>query len=220
LARAGRRVDAAPNPPDAPAAPAATATPPSLLPRFVGAVVILAAGFQAHSAFNSAPQYLRFAPQSDLQYLLPLFWVGFSLCSFPAARLAARTGGLTVMAWAGAVGAIGTLLAELAPNLTLAVLGQVVAGSAWGAVLTAGLATAVGLGRSGREGFTLGLWFSVQALATLIHMALIAINVTKAPDFQAAAAWAPPVLWLAGALLLAVAIGHAYGRRAAQPAGA
>ncbi|HEY7060310.1 MAG TPA: MFS transporter [Chloroflexota bacterium] len=201
-------------------APPETAEPASVMPIFVGAVGVLACGFQIHSAFNSGPQYLRYAPQSDLEYLLPIFWIGFNLCSFPVAGLSVRAGGLAVMAWGGAVGAAGTLLAALAPNLGLTILGQLVAGGAWGAVLTAGLATAVGLGRTGREGFTLGLWFSVQAVATLLRMALVAGEVNKLPDFLALMAWAPPVLWLAGALLLATAIARALARRSTQPASA
>ena len=215
LARAGQSTDA-------PAAPGVPATLPlarlALTPIFVGAMGCLALGFQAHSAINSVPQYLRFASQSDLEYLLPIFWIGFNLCSFPAAGLTTRAGGLAVMAWAGALGAGGLLRAALAPNLGLTILGQLVAGGAWGAVLTAGLASAVALGRVGREGFTLGLWFAVQALATLIRMAVIAANANKAPDFLALSVWAPPVLWVAGALLLAVAIGRAVARRAPLPA--
>jgi predicted MFS family arabinose efflux permease len=221
LARSGARFEAAP-PPGAAGAAALreSVEPTTVLPLFLGAVGMLAVGFQVHSAFNSGPQYLRFAQPGDLEYLLPLFWVGFNVCSFPAAALAARAGSLPIMAWAGAVGAAGTLLAALAPNLALTILGQLVAGGAWGAVLTAGLAAAIGLGRSDREGFTLGVWFSVQALATLIRMALIAADANLAPEFLTIAAWAPPVLWLAGALLLTAAIGGALGRRAAEPAGA
>src|SRR5262249_31010734 len=123
---------------------------------------ILAFGFQAYTSFNSADQYLRFAQPGDLPLLLPLFWIGFNLFSFPAAHVASRIGSLTVMAWAGAIGAVGTLISALAPNLPITILGQVVAGGAWGCVLTAGLAAAIGLGRPQREGATLGLWFSVQ----------------------------------------------------------
>jgi hypothetical protein len=85
-------------------------------------------------------------------------------------------------------------------------------------VLTAGLSAAIGLGRPEQEGSTLGLWFSVQAVATVIRMALVAAEVNKAPDFSAVAAWAPPVLWLAGALLLAGAIVRLGRARLAGPA--
>src|SRR5262245_1432250 len=51
---------------------------------------ILAFGFQAYTSFNSADQYLRFAQPGDLPLLLPIFWIGFNLFSFPAAHLASR----------------------------------------------------------------------------------------------------------------------------------
>jgi MFS family permease len=185
---------------------------------FVVTTGVLAFGFQAHSSFNSAAQYLRFAQPAELDYLLPIFWIGFSLLSFPAASLATRVGSLRVMALGGAVGALGAILAALAPNLPLTILGQLIAGGAWGAVLTAGLSAAIGLGRPEQEGSTLGLWFSVQAVATVIRMALVAAELNKAPDFSAVAAWAPPVLWLAGALLLAGAIVRLGRARLAGPA--
>src|SRR5581483_10081737 len=104
----------------------------TLVPVLIGAAGILTVGFQIHSSFNVGPEYLRFAQQRDLEFLLPIFWIGFNLASFPAARLAARAGNLPVMAWAGAVGAIGTAVAALAPNLSLTILAQLVAGGAWG----------------------------------------------------------------------------------------
>jgi predicted MFS family arabinose efflux permease len=191
-----------------------------LLAAFGVGAGILAFGFQAYTSFNSAAQYLRYAQPGDLELLLPIFWIGFNLFSFPAALLASRIGSLTVMAWAGAIGAVGTLISALAPNLALTILGQVVAGGAWGCVLTAGLSAAIGLGRPERAGTTLGLWFSVQAIATVIRMALVATEVNKASDFSALVAWVPAVLWLASALLLAVAIARAGRRPAALQASA
>jgi hypothetical protein len=228
LARSAPPADAAPAPVAAAAgegvaaASGAPALGPgraaALVPVLIGAAGILTVGFQVHSSFNVGSQYLRFAQQSDLEFLLPIFWIGFNLASFPAARLAARAGDLPVMAWAGAVGAIGTAVAALAPNLPLTILAQLVAGGAWGAVLTGGLAAAVGLGRPEKEGRTLGFWFAIQAAATVIRMALVAVEVNKLPGFPAAAAWAAPVLWLTGAAVLAAGIARAYSLRTARAA--
>lgn len=173
---------------------------------FLVGVTLLALGFQAHTAFNSAPQYLRFAPADDLVFLLPVFWIGFNIFSLPAASLAARHGELPVMVWAGALGAIGMLFAALAPSLGITVAGQLVAGGAWGAILATGLAAALGLGRPAREGAILGLWFSVQAVATVFRMALAATGLNKAPVFALVVEWLPPALWLGSALLLGMAI--------------
>jgi predicted MFS family arabinose efflux permease len=180
-----------------------------LLAVFVVGAGILAFGFQAYTSFDSAAQYLRFAQPTDLELLLPIFWIGFNVLSFPAALLASRIGSLSIMAWAGVIGAIGTVISALAPNLLLTILGQLLAGGAWGCVLTAGLSAAIGLGRPAREGATLGLWFSVQAIATVIRMALVAGEINKAPEFSALVTWVPAVLWLASALLLAVALARA-----------
>ncbi len=40
---------------------------------FYAALLVMALGFQAHFSLNSAPQYLRFATQADLAWLLPVF---------------------------------------------------------------------------------------------------------------------------------------------------
>ncbi len=203
-------------------APSGTTAPPSppgkaarLLGAFAVATAILALGFQAQSSFNAAAQYLRFASPADLPLLLPIFWIGFSLFSLPASRLTARAGELAVMAWAAGLGTIGLLVAALAPNLALTIVAQLVAGGAWGCVLTAGLAAAVDLGRVGREGGVLGLWFSVQAVAAVLRLALVAGALDKAPPLAALLPWAPPALWLAGAVVLALAISRAGRGRSA-----
>src|SRR3954452_2698556 len=44
---------------------------------FIGAMVILALGYQLHFSINSSALYLRFAKPDDLQWLMPVFWIGF-----------------------------------------------------------------------------------------------------------------------------------------------
>lgn len=183
-----------------------------LLAFFLIGAVVLAAGYQAHVSFNASRQYLRFAAPEDLELLTPIFWIGFNLLTFPAAALANRAGGLAVMAWSAALGAAGTIGAAVAPSLELTILAQFVAGGAWGAVLMAGLSAALGLGRTGREGSALGLWFSVQAIATLLRLAVVAGQLNRTPGFADAVAWAPAALWAAGGLLLAGAVWWARGR--------
>src|SRR5437762_2189522 len=77
----------APDPPQE--APPATTPRPGLL--FL-ALLLLAVGFQVHFALNSAPLYLKVAPQAQLPYLMPVFWIGFNLLMFPAAALVKRVG--------------------------------------------------------------------------------------------------------------------------------
>ncbi len=62
---------------EAPARPAAPAKPLGTMPViFIAAMVILALGYQLHFSINSAPFYLRFAKPDDLQWLMPVFWIG------------------------------------------------------------------------------------------------------------------------------------------------
>ena len=46
---------------------------------FYCAVALLGLGYQVHFALNSAPAYLRFAKPADLEYLMPVFWIGFNV---------------------------------------------------------------------------------------------------------------------------------------------
>src|SRR5207247_11251298 len=46
---------------------------------------------------NSTPFYLRFAKPADLQWLVPVFWIGFNVAMFPASVVVKHRGGLIVM---------------------------------------------------------------------------------------------------------------------------
>ncbi|MDO8340713.1 MAG: MFS transporter, partial [Candidatus Woesebacteria bacterium] len=82
---------------------------------FFCAVALLGLGFQAHFALNSAPLYLRFAKPAELDYLMPVFWIGFNLLIFPACRANERFGGTVVMAAGAVAGALASALAAAAP---------------------------------------------------------------------------------------------------------
>ncbi len=51
---------------------------------FIASMVILALGYQLHFSINSGPFFLRFAKPADLQWLMPVFWIGFNIAMFPA----------------------------------------------------------------------------------------------------------------------------------------
>jgi hypothetical protein len=176
-------------------------TPPNAV--FFLSTALLGLGFQAHIAFNSTPQYLRYASQADLEYLLPIFWIGFNLLSLPVSALTPRWGSARVMAAAALLGAIGAGLAAMAPDLSVTVIGQALAGGAWGTIFFAGMATALTLGRTGREGATSGLWFSTLAVAAFLRISIVAIQFDRSPGFQVLTTWGAPLLWLAAALALA-----------------
>jgi len=73
----------------------ATAKPLGKVPvAFIAAMVILALGYQLHFSINSAPFFLRFAKPADLEWLLPVFWIGFNIAMFPASIVVKHRGGL------------------------------------------------------------------------------------------------------------------------------
>jgi len=180
--------------------------PPSLFMLFLCSAALLFIGFQAHIAFNSGAQYLRFVEADQLDWLFPIFWVGFNILIFPAWIVSERSGALPVMIWSAMVGAVGAVIAALAPSLELTILGQVVCGAGWGGVLVAGFTGALALGREGREGLSLGLWFSIQAIAALTRMGLVAAQLNRSTEFLALTTWVPPVFWLLSTALLTVLI--------------
>jgi MFS family permease len=180
---------------------------------FIAGCLLLALGFQVHVSLNSAGQYLRFATPDQLQYLLPVFWAGFSVAMFPGAALANRYRPLVVIAVAALAGTVGTLVSAFAPGLGLLLAAQLLAGGAWGCMLTASFSAAIELGRSGREGLALGMLFAVLALATLARIAVVATESHKHPALAPALGWAPLVLWMAAGLVF-VALTVARSRRA------
>lgn len=171
---------------------------------FLVGCLLLAAGFQIHFSLNSAGQYLRYARAEQIEYLMPVFWIGVNVAMFPGAALAKRYGTLPVIAAAAVIGAGATLLSAHAPSLDLLIAGQLAAGGAWGCVMMASFSAALEFGRTGREGLTLGLLFGMLAAATLSRMAMMAGGLHSLPEFAPVLSWAPIVLWFAGSALFTV----------------
>jgi MFS family permease len=188
-----------------PAPAAATPAAPQVVGRswpFLLALLLLAVGFQVHFSINAAPQFLRFAPPAELEWLMPVFWVGFGVAMMPGSALCKRYGVLPVMAVSAALGAVAAWAALHAPTLELLIAAQLVAGGAWGNMMMCGFTAAVAAGRSGREGLALGLLFSVLAAATLARIAATAAGLPKLPGYAEFFVQAPVALWLAGAIWL------------------
>jgi MFS family permease len=203
LSRVERRVtDARESPkPHAPAKPFGAVTV-----IFIAAMVVLALGYQLHSSINSEPFYLRFAPRSELQWLLPVFWIGFNIAMFPASAIVKHRGALIVMGAAGLFGATAIFVAEIADGLNTLIVAQFLAGAAWGCMLMSATSAALAIGRTGAEGKVTGLLFSALALATFARMSAVAGGLQKLPDYAPLLHWAPVACWsVAGAGLLVVA---------------
>jgi hypothetical protein len=189
-----------------PAPPAAPPKPVGTVPViFIAAMILLALGYQLHFAVNSAPIYLRFAKPMDLQWLMPVFWIGFNIAMFPACLIVKHRGGLIVMGAAGLLGAVAVLMAEIAGGLNTLVVAQFVAGAAWGCMLMSAVSAALAIGHTGAEGKVTGLVFSALALATFARMAAVAGGLQKLPEYAPLLHWAPVACWsVAGAGLLVI----------------
>ncbi|RED29679.1 hypothetical protein BJ123_11838 [Rhodopseudomonas thermotolerans] len=196
-----------------PAPPRAVAKPLGKVPAlFVAAMLILALGYQLHFSINSANLFSRFAAPGDLQWLMPVFWIGFNLALFPASLVVKHRGGLIVMGVAGLIGAIAVGIAELAGSLTVLIAAQFVAGAAWGCMLMSAVSAALAIGRTGAEGKLAGLVFSALALATFARMAAVAGGMQKLPDYAPLLQWAPVACWsVAGAGLVLLAASRLRG---------
>ena len=195
-------------PPPAMAAPDVQARAPAQMPAiFVGAMVILALGYQLHFSINTAPYFLRFAKPADLEWLLPVFWIGFNLALFPASYVTKRLGGLWVMGAAGFVGGLAVLAADFASNLQILIATQFIAGACWGCVMMSATASALAIGETRKTGQLMGLVFSALALATFARMAVVFWGWHREPDFASLLRIAPVLCWtVAGAGLLVLAM--------------
>jgi hypothetical protein len=173
---------------------------------FIGSMVILSLGYQLHFSINSAPYFRRFVEADQLQWLMPVFWIGFNIAMFPASVVVKHRGGLIVMGVAGVLGALAVLGAEMAGNLNMLIAAQFVAGAAWGCMLMAAVSAALAIGETGAEGKVVGLVFSALALATFARMAAVAGGLQKLPEYAPLLQWAPVACWsVAGAGLLVIA---------------
>jgi hypothetical protein len=191
--------------------PAPPAKPLGQIPMFfIASMVILSLGYQLHFAINSAPFFLRFAKPDELQWLMPVFWIGFNIAMFPASVIVKHRGGLIVMGAAGLFGALAVLGAELAGNLNMLIAAQFVAGAAWGCMLMSAVSAALAIGETGAEGKVVGLVFSALALATFARMAAVAGGLQKLPEYAPLLQWAPVACWsVAGAGLLVIVASRA-----------
>jgi MFS family permease len=173
---------------------------------FIVAMLVLALGYQLHFSINSAPLFLRFAKQPDLQWLMPVYWIGFNIAMFPASFITRRLGGLLVIGCAGLLGAGAVFGMENAAGLNTMIAMQFMAGAAWGCILMSAVAAAIAVS-GGAEGKVLGLMFSAIALATFTRIAAVAGGLSRNSAYEALLQWTPVLCWaLAGAALLFIAV--------------
>jgi hypothetical protein len=185
------------------AAPGAAPTPArvsSARVAFALALVVLALGYQLHFTINTAPLFRRFT--SELDWLMPVFWIGFNLAMFPATLLVKRLGSFGVMGLFAVIGAFAILAAEYATTLNLLVIAQFAAGAAWGCMLMAAFTTAFATGENGSEGRMVGILFSALAFATFLRMLVIQQGWHRNADLAVFLKWMPILCWAAAGLML------------------
>ena len=203
---------------EAPAAPAPAAGKKPLQPVFwfFLAVLLVGIGFQIHFSLNSAALFLRLAKPDRLQYLMPVFWIGFSVFMLPASAATTRYGGITVASAGAIVAGIASFAALNTGDLNMLIALQFVAGGGWGCVLMSVVSAAIAVGHTGREGRLTGGLFSLLALAAFARIAVIAGGLNKDPQYAELFAWLPVATWGAGgAILVYLALTH---RRTLEPA--
>ena len=168
-------------------AAAATGVPAAAVNRvpvwaFLLACAVGALAFQWHGFVASAPLALRFAPASDLPWLLPAFWVGFNLALLPAGWWSNRAGALTAMLLGATVAALGNAAAASAPTLPLLLAAQAIAGAGWALLLCSAFSAALVIGNSGsgRAGLMSGAVSSTLAGAALLRIGIVATTTPNA----------------------------------------
>jgi hypothetical protein len=182
---------------------------------FIVATVILALGYQLHFSVNSEFFYLRIAKSADLQWLMPVFWIGFNIAMFPVSVIVKHRGALIVMGIAGLLGAVAIVVTEVTGALNVLIVAQFIAGAAWGCMMMSAVSAALWIGATGGTGKVTGLVFSALALATCARMSAVAGGLQKLPDYAPLVHWAPVACWLvAGTGLLVIIAARMRGKQA------
>lgn len=137
-----------------------------------GLTLLLACGFQFHAFVASAALYRKFVGAETLPWLLPVFWVGFSLAMIAVPRWVLHHGADTVLRYVVVLGSAALLVCLYAPSLPLLVAGQALLGACWGGFfLTALRVVRVWPTRVG-NGLAMGGWFSMLSLAAAGRISL------------------------------------------------
>ncbi len=176
------------------------------LAAFLGVAALAGLGFQIHFSINSTAQYLRFAKPADLEHLMPVFWIGFSLFVLPLTLAIRRYGEFRVLAAGAAAGAAAALGAVSSGSLGPLIAAQLAAGAAWAAVMFGAFGGALAIGWTGREGQAAGGMHSVFALAAVLRIGVVALQLNQDAAIRQMLAWIPAAAWATAALVLVAAL--------------
>ncbi|WP_373508541.1 MFS transporter [Thiocapsa sp.] len=165
------------------------------------AVFLAASAVQIAAFINAAPRYLRDVDPLWLPWLLPVFWIGFSLALYWRKGFGARADTLRVFVigcFAGAVGFASTTIAGLGP----AILGFGIAGLGWGLTLGSAFALAAERGAPNRVATFMGILFAVLAGAAFLRIGFSLTGWPQQTEWAPYLVVAPPL----AAVLAAVTI--------------
>lgn len=181
-----------------------TVSPPGLatLSLFAVAMAILAIGFELQMNIVVSPLLARVVGPNEVAWFSPLFWLGFNVVIVPVGLMSRRLGALTVTGAAAIVGAAAMTGMIVADAFMPLIVMHVIAGAAWGSIVSSAVAAALVIGRGVAEGVMAGLAYSALALGTFIRM-IVAAGLGMLDDVGMIS-WAPPMLWLIGGAALLV----------------
>ncbi len=189
-------------------APAPAAAPPShgsTAVRLALLAGLAALAFQVHANLNSLALFKRFASGAELDRLMPLFWIGFSVAMPAAGWLVRRHGAIPVASGGALLGAAASLAATHAASLAPLAASQLTAGAGWALILLPAMSFASQLGRRGAEGRYTGGLFAVLALLALLRIGISWQQLPADPAWAGALLLVPPLGWAAVALALPLA---------------
>jgi MFS family permease len=196
------------------------------------AVALFAFGVQVHVALNSAKYFTAIYPAAALEWLMPLFWVGFSVAMFPASQWLkrransddpmAQIASATQVIWlAGICGGAALVACVFATSLPLLIALQVAAGAAWATVMLAVFSAVNAMGKASAPSET-GLWLgaalALMAMATAGRIALVLMlsNNPNLANFKLQLPWVASVFWLFAAAMAFIFARSMYRRIASD----
>ncbi|WP_295398797.1 MFS transporter [uncultured Thiocystis sp.] len=184
-----------------PAVPRESAPPTVSAWGFLPLLLLAASAFQIAVFLNAGPRFLRETDSAWLPWLLPVFWIGFSLAVFNAGALSQRWGVARVFAIGCLVGGAGLGVSGL-PGIEAAIAGYAIAGLGWGAVLASAFGLAADCGRPGRVATYTGILFATLAAAAFLRISVNLAGWPKQAALVPILTWAPITGWLLVGLLM------------------
>ena len=185
-------------------APAPSVAAPAHALVLAAAVLLAAVGLQFHSTLALRPLFEGFGVE-HLSAWASTLWFGFAAGLLLAKRVSQRARPLQQAAVALTLGAVLTSAAGLAPTPEVLAILEVLIGAVWAVTMVVALTVALSIGGGRGAGTPLGMIFSALALAIVMRLAVVWLEIPVREQVSAVVA----ACWLASAALMVVAGRHA-----------